>query len=123
MEKQLWRKALIISVAFLFLACWGSCSEAHADEERVLPPGTTIQLPRDGDFIELLDPMFLVTRPALDNANVAFEMNRRLTEDLMECSGVLQEREKKEASWKSALRWTGFGAAIVGSFTLGLLLR
>lgn len=118
MERKLWRVALILSIGLLILACCHA--HAHADE-RVLPPGTTVQLPRGGERVVLDSTQFLVDRSSVDRANATAEMNRRLKRNLMQCSESLQERERPEASWKVAARWTGIGLAVGAAFALGVL--
>lgn len=117
-EQHHWRVAIILAVVVLALAC---CRKAAYGEERVLPPGTTIQLPREGDRIVLEEAQFLVERSSIDKANAVFEMERRLTRQLVECSTALDEK-RTEPSWKVAIRWTSIGIAIGAAFGLGLYL-
>lgn len=94
---------------------------AYADEY-VLPTGTVIQLPRDGERIVLEGSHFAVDRSSLDRANAEAEMSERLTRDLATCSARLETRSKPESAWRIAGRWTLFGIAVGGAFVAGLML-
>lgn len=117
MERPFQSARFAVTLAFA-LAAYGT---AYA-EERVLPAGTVIQLPRDGERLTLKQPHFLVERGSVDRANAAVEMNKRLAADLVECSKALAACSAPEPGWRVAGRWVLIGIAIGAAFTAGALL-
>jgi hypothetical protein len=112
---------LIGALVVAYTAC---STPAYADDgaEPVLPAGTVCQLPRDGERVALPDLRFAVTRTTVDTCNAAHEMNRRLTRDLLACSGTLAERTKPEPGWRVAGKWALWGISVGAAFALGATL-
>ena len=107
----------------LLVACYSACQPIEAlAEERVLPSGTVIQLPRDGERIVLTDTHFVVERESLDRANATAALNARLTSALAECSVTLQQQSKPESGWRVAGRAALWGISVGAAFVLGALL-
>jgi len=118
LQRQSSRWALIL--VGLLVACYSACQpiEALADE-RVLPSGTVIQLPRGGERIVLTDTHFVVERESLDRANATKALNARLTSALAECSVTLSQQRKPESGWWVAGKAALWGVSVGAAFVLG----
>lgn len=104
----------------LLVACYVVCASPVYAEPRELPPGTVVQLPRNGERFELSQIRWLVSRSQLDKSNAAAEMEQRLERDLLSCSGRLAEARRPEPGWRIAARWAAWGVTVSAAFFAGM---
>lgn len=109
-------------VGLLVVAYTACATTAHADtgEEYVFPGETVCKPPREAAAVTLPGERFAVTRTTVDQCNAAHEMERKLTQQLLQCSGALAEKTKPEPGWRIAARWAAWGITVSAAFFAGL---
>lgn len=116
---------LALIVLGLLLCGLAHCTpSAYAEEEYVLPAGTAIRLPHDGDAFVLSRPAFLVERSSIDKANAEAALNDKLQQAVVDCNTAVVQatRPRSEPGWITAVKWAAVGVAIGGAFALGATL-
>lgn len=116
----------MVALIGLLMASYGACShEAHADR-LMMPKGWHITVTDDKGSVvrdEMLKEVeFIIDRAGIDQNNKSAEMERRLTNDLLDCKSEIIELRKPEPGWRIAARWALWGVGISGAFVLGRIL-
>ena len=109
--------ALVVLVA--------AAAPARADE-RVLPAGSRVTVEGSGRppvQLELDGEHFLLERPTVEALRAEAVVAQELEAKLLDCGrDVAQLAEREPDGWWTALKWGGFGAAIVTAFVAGLMV-
>jgi hypothetical protein len=114
-------EAMFVGLLICLLACVANAERYHL----ILDPSmkVTIQDQNGAIDLKLSEEHWIVPRSDIDAARACCRKSTRLESDLVACITDNARLSSPTPQWKSALRWSAVGAAVVGAFVLGMAVN